>query len=50
VAPRAGARALLRYSKDLKPITIDSYGHAAGVVEEIGRMVGGWKKASGAAV
>jgi len=39
-------RFLLRLAKDLKLLTVDSYGHAAERVEEIGRMVGGWRKAS----
>jgi 23S rRNA-intervening sequence protein len=42
-------RFLLRLAKDLRLLTIDSYGHAAERVEEIGRMVGGWRKASMAA-
>ena len=39
-------RFLIRLAKDLKLLTIDAYGHAAERVEEIGRMTGGWKKAS----
>jgi four helix bundle protein len=39
-------RFLLRLAKDLKLLNVDSYGHAAERVEEIGRMVGGWRKAS----
>ena len=39
-------RFLLRLAKDLDLLTVDSYGHAAERVEEIGRMVGGWRKAS----
>ena len=35
-------RYLLRLAKDLNLLTVDSYGHAAERVEEIGRMVGGW--------
>ncbi|MGA2135292.1 MAG: diversity-generating retroelement protein Avd [Bryobacteraceae bacterium] len=42
-------RFLLRLAKDLKLMNVDSYGHAAEGVEEIGRMVGGWRKASQAA-
>ena len=42
-------RFLLRLAKDLNLLTVDSYGHAAERVEEIGRMVGGWRKASVAA-
>jgi hypothetical protein len=43
-------RFLLRLAKDLNLLTVDSYGHAAERVEEIGRMVGGWRKASVGAV
>ncbi len=39
-----GLRYLLRLAKDLKLLTLDSYGFAAGRIEEIGRMVGGWRK------
>jgi hypothetical protein len=42
-----GIRYLLRLSKDLRLLTVDSYGFAADRVEEIGRMVGGWRKAAG---
>jgi hypothetical protein len=41
-----GIRYLLRLSKDLRLLTVDSYGFAAESVEEIGRMVGGWRKAA----
>ncbi len=41
-------RYLLRLAKDLKLFTLDSYGYAAERVEEIGRMAGGWRKASSA--
>ena len=34
----------------MRLLTLDSYGHAAERVEEIGRMVGGWRKASAGAV
>jgi hypothetical protein len=37
-------RYLMRLAKDLKLFTVDSYGYAAERVEEIGRMVGGWRK------
>jgi len=40
---------LLRLAKDLNLLNVDSYGHAAERVEEIGRMVGGWRKASAGA-
>ena len=43
-------RFLLRLAKDLNLPNVDSYGHAAERVEEIGRMVGGWRKASAGAV
>jgi hypothetical protein len=33
----------------LNLLNVDSYGHAAEWVEEIGRMVGGWRKASAGA-
>jgi hypothetical protein len=39
-----GIRYLLRLSKDLRLLTVDSYGFAAERVDEIGRMVGGWRK------
>jgi formylmethanofuran dehydrogenase subunit E-like metal-binding protein len=37
-------RFLLRLAKDLKLLTVDSYGYASENVEEIGRMAGGWRK------
>lgn len=40
------ARYLLRLSKDLRLMTVDSYGFAAERLDEIGRMVGGWRKTS----
>jgi len=39
-------RYLLRLAKDLKLMTLDSYGHASGRIDEVGRMVGGWQKAA----
>jgi hypothetical protein len=39
-------RFLLRMAKDLKLLHVDAYGYAAEQTEEIGRMVGGWRKAS----
>jgi hypothetical protein len=39
-------RYLLRLAKDLKLMTIDSYGFSAEKLDEIGRMVGGWRKAT----
>ena len=41
-------RFLLRTAKDLKILTVDAYGFAAENVEEIGRMVGGWRKSAAA--
>jgi hypothetical protein len=38
-------RLLLRLAKDLKLLTLDAYGFAAERLDEIGRMVGGWRKA-----
>jgi hypothetical protein len=35
-----------RLAKDLRCLALDSYGHAARQVNEIGRMVGGWLKAT----
>ena len=44
------ARYLVRMSKDLKLIPINSYEFATGALDEIGRMTGGWfKYAQGAA-
>jgi hypothetical protein len=39
-------RFLLRMAKDLKLLQVDSYGYAAEQADEIGRMVGGWRKAA----
>jgi hypothetical protein len=39
-----GLRYLLRLSKDLKLLTVDSYGFAALRLDEVGRMIGGWQK------
>lgn len=39
-------RFLLRMAKDLKLLHLDAYGYAAEQTDEIGRMVGGWRKAS----
>jgi hypothetical protein len=38
-------RYLLRLAKDLDLMTTDSYGFSAEKLDEIGRMVGGWRKA-----
>ncbi len=40
-------RLLLRLSKDLKLLSLDSYAFAAERLDEIGRMVGGWRKSAG---
>ena len=40
-------RYLLRLAKDLKLLSLDSYGFAAERLDEIGRMVGGWRKVAG---
>ena len=37
-------RYLLRLRKDLRLLSLDSYKFAAGRLEEISRMVGGWQK------
>ena len=39
-----GVRYLLRAAKDLRLLSLDSYEFAAGRLDEIGRMVGGWQK------
>ena len=39
-----GVRYLLRAAKDLRLFSLDSYEFAAGRLDEIGRMVGGWQK------
>ena len=39
-----GLRYLLRLSKDLRLLSLDSYKFASGRLEEISRMVGGWQK------
>ena len=38
-------RILLRLSKDLRLVSFDAYTYATGQLDEIGRMVGGWRKA-----
>lgn len=35
-----------RMAKDLKCLSVDSYGYAAKALNEIGRLIGGWIKAS----
>lgn len=39
-------RYLLRLSKDLELLKVNSYGHASDQIEEIGRMAGGWRKSA----
>lgn len=39
-------RYLLRLAKDLKLLAPNSYEFAAGALDEIGRMIGGWQKAA----
>jgi hypothetical protein len=34
----------MRLAKDLQCLKVKSYGHAAKVIDEIGRLVGGWLK------
>lgn len=38
-------RVLLRLAKDIQLLSFDSYTHATGLLDEIGRMIGGWRKA-----
>ncbi len=39
-----GLRYVLRLSKDLHLLNLESYGHGAELLEEIGRMLGGWRR------
>ena len=39
-------RFLLRLAKDLQLLPVESYGFCAESLDEIGRMVGGWRKSS----
>jgi len=39
-------RYLLRLAKDLKLLGVEPYGFAAEKMEELGRMIGGWRKAA----
>ncbi len=39
-------RYLLRLSKDLRLVSVDSYAHATERVDEIGRMIGGWQRST----
>lgn len=40
-------RFLMRLAKDLKVISLKAYQYQAEGVEEIGRMIGGWKRSAG---
>jgi hypothetical protein len=42
----SGLRYLLRLAVDLKLLSADSHEFASGRLEEIGRMVGGWRRAA----
>jgi hypothetical protein len=37
-------RILLRLAKDVQLLSFDSYTYATGLLDEIGRMIGGWRK------
>jgi hypothetical protein len=37
----------MRLAKDLCCLKVNSYGHAGKVIDEVGRLVGGWIKSSG---
>lgn len=41
-----GLRFLFRLAKDLKCLEVSSYGFGARLLDEIGRLVGGWLKSS----
>lgn len=36
----------IRLAKDLQCLKIESYGHASKLIDEIGKLVGGWLKAT----
>ena len=38
-------RILLRLAKDIQFLSFDPYTYATGLLDEIGRMIGGWRKA-----
>ena len=38
----------MRLAKDLQCLKTDSYGFAARSIDEIGKLVGGWLKSTGA--
>jgi hypothetical protein len=37
-------RILIRLAKDIRILPFDPYIHATAILDEIGRMVGGWRK------
>jgi hypothetical protein len=39
-------RILIRLSKDLKFMSINQYAYASGLINEIGKMLGGWIKSA----
>ena len=41
-------RILIRLSKDLKFMSISQYAYASGLINETGKMLGGWMKSQGA--
>lgn len=43
----AQLRQMIRLCKDLNLLTVNQYEHAAGLLTEIGRMLGGWQKTLG---
>lgn len=38
-------RLLIRLAKDLRLLSVDQYGFASEHIDELGRMIGGWRKA-----
>ena len=39
-----GLRYLLRLAKDLRLMNTEAYGHGAELLDEVGRMLGGWRR------
>lgn len=39
-------RILIRLSKDFKFMSVNQYGYASGLINEIGKMLGGWIKSA----
>lgn len=39
-----GLRYILRLAKDLQLLNTESYGHGAELLDELGRMLGGWRR------